>query len=72
MEESFIPLVRQICRSSSQGDRLGSLFSCLVDYFELEAVPERGPAGLAAVPELGERKVREIVVVQEFFDEMFR
>ena len=70
MGETFIPLLRKISGSSSEGVRFSASFSRAVHDTKVETGEVFGPTGLAAVQELREHEVFEVLVVREDLDDV--
>jgi len=62
--QSFIPLLRKITGSSSQGVRFVSRFPRLVDDFEVELGEKLRPSRLLAVEQFGRRKIFQVLVIR--------
>jgi len=60
---SFIPLLRKISRSSSQGVRFGSRFPWSVDDFEVELGEKLHPSHLTAVEQFGRCEIFQVLVI---------
>jgi len=61
--QSFIPLLRKISRSSSQGVRFGSRFPQSLDDFEVELGEKLRPSRLLAVEQFGRREIFQVLVI---------
>jgi len=62
--QSFIPLLRKISGSSSQGVRFGSRFPRSVDDFEVELGGKLCPSRLPAVEQIGHREIFQVLVIR--------
>jgi len=63
--QSFIPLLRKISGSSSQGIRFGSRFPRLVDDFEVELGEKLHPSRLPAVEQFGRHEIFQVLVIRK-------
>jgi len=62
--QSFIPLLRKISGSSSQGVWFGSHFLQSVDNFEVELGEKLRPSHLLADEQFGRREIFQVVTIR--------
>ena len=62
--QSFIPLLRKISGSSSQGVQFGSRFPRSVDDFEVELGEKLRPSRLPVVEQFGRHEIFQVLVIR--------